>query len=68
MNVLKMGLINKKSLKKKFKDKNAKINNEIARKFINKLEKDVDKNIEMIVRNMKISGRKVVREEDIEEH
>lgn len=60
-----MGLINKKSLKKKFKDKNAKISDEMARKFINKLERDVDKNIEMIVRNMRISGRKVVREEDL---
>lgn len=60
-----MGLINKKLLKKKFKDKNAKISDEMARKFINKLEEDADKNIEVIVRNMRISGRKVVRGEDL---
>lgn len=59
-----MRVLSKKGLKKKFKDRRMRIGNDSLDYFIKILEENLNKNIERIVRNAKLSGRKAIKKED----
>lgn len=59
-----MRVLSKKGLKKKFKDRRMRIGNESLNYFIKTIEENLNKDIERIIRNAKISGRKVIKKED----
>jgi len=58
-------MIGKKSVKEKFKKTGIKIGKKAIEKFIKIEEEKIDKDVEKIVRNARISGRKIVGEEDL---
>ena len=58
-------MINKKGAKEKFREKGIKIGRKAIERFIKIQEEKIEEDIERIVRNARISGRKIAREEDI---
>ncbi len=58
-------MINKKGVKEKFKKIGVKISKKAIEKFIKIEEEKISKNAEKIARNARISGRKIVGEEDL---
>ena len=59
-----MSLINQKTLKKMLKKQDIKIGKEVSKMFIKRLEDSIDKEAEKATRNAKISGRKILKQED----
>ena len=59
-----MTIFNKKSIKQVFKKQGFKIGNKTLEKFIQFHNDKTLKEIDKIIRETKLSGRKVVREED----
>lgn len=59
-------MLNKKKIKKEFARKKMKIGQKAILKFDRLQEKFILREIEKAIRNAKISGRKVVKEEDFE--
>lgn len=62
---VKMRFFNEKGLKKRFWEKGTKIGAKTLKYFIKVKEHLINTEIEKISRNAKLSGRKVVRKEDI---
>lgn len=60
-------MINKKKLKEYFKKRELKIGKETLNKFIENIKKDVSKKLDFVERKTKISGRKIIKEEDFKE-
>jgi len=58
-------MINKKGVKEKFKKTGVKISKKAVEKFINIEEEKIGKDVEKAARNARISGRKIVGEEDM---
>ncbi len=61
-----MALISRKGIRKLFSEKGIKIGNNEAKRFVVSEEIRIRSGVEKAVRGAKISGRKVVREEDFE--
>lgn len=61
-----MAFINKKALKREFAKRGARVGKNVLDFFIKIKEKDIKEDIEKIVRNAKLSGRKTIKKEDIE--
>lgn len=57
-------MINKKGVKEEFKKKGMKISRKAIKRFIKIEEEKIGRDAEIIIRNARISGRKIVREED----
>ncbi len=62
-----MGIINSKMLKEEFKMAEVKIGKESMKSFIKLEEKKIRQDIEKIVRNAIISGRKTINCDDFEQ-
>lgn len=58
-------MINKKGVKEEFKKKGMKISRKAIKRFIKIEEEKIGRDAEIIIRNARISGRKIVREEDL---
>jgi len=59
-----MVIFNKKNIKKKFEEKGMKIGGRGIKRFLEIKEKEIELDIEKIIRRAKLSGKRVVREED----
>ena len=60
-----MALINKKAVKEEFRKRNAKIGNAGLELFAKIEEDKIKQKIEEVIRNMRISGRKALKKEDL---
>lgn len=60
-----MGIFNKKAIKSKFYKRSMRIGIKTLNLFIKNIESKLDKEIDKIVRNTIISGRKTIRKEDL---
>ena len=65
--MIKMGTLNRKGLKKKLAERGFRIGKNVLEFFIQLKEKEIGKEIEKIVRNARLSGRKTIKKEDVEE-
>jgi hypothetical protein len=61
-----MGILNKRQIIEVLKNQNLKIGAKALKKFVELEEKNIKKDIERFSRNAKISGRKVLKEADLE--
>ncbi len=59
-----MNIINQKELKRMFESKEIKIGNDVSRAFSEKQRKILRVEVERVVRNVRIAGRKVVKKAD----
>ncbi|MEA3329384.1 MAG: hypothetical protein U9Q06_01440 [Nanoarchaeota archaeon] len=59
-----MSIFNKKKLKNKFTEEKLKISKQTLEKLAKVLEENIKHEINNIIRQTKLSGRKVIRQED----
>lgn len=62
-----MAIINKNALKREFNKLGMRIGKDVLDFYIQIEKKKINNEIEKIVRNAKISGRKTIRKEDVDE-
>ncbi|MFA5020310.1 MAG: hypothetical protein WC533_04385 [Candidatus Pacearchaeota archaeon] len=62
-----MAIINKKTIKLELKKEKSKISSEALNIFINNQEIEIKKQLKILTRNAKLSGRKTIHPEDIDD-
>lgn len=62
-----MKIINKCKLKKEFAEKGIKISSQMINEVIKKYKINLEKEIDKIIRNARLYGRKTIRQEDLKD-